>query len=67
MKIALCFRFAQTLLNLATLDFEGQFLVNTNINFNKSKNMTSLRSEAPFSLRSVSSHRFSSNQAITSI
>jgi hypothetical protein len=67
MKIALCFRFAQTLLNLAMLDFEGQFLVNTNMNLNKSKNMTSLRSEAPFSLRSVSRHRFSPNQAITSI
>ena len=58
MKIALCFRHAQTLLNLASLDFKGQFLVNTNMNFNKNKNMTSLRSEASFSLRSVPSIGF---------
>ena len=51
MKIALCFRFAQTLLNLATLDFEGQFLVDLVVKLEKNKNMTSLRSEASFSLR----------------
>ncbi len=66
MKIALCFRFAQTLLNLATLDFRGQFLVNTNMNFNKNENMASLRSGASFLLRAVSRHRFSPNRAITS-
>ena len=44
-KIALCFRYAQTLLNFAFAQFSGQFWVNLNVNSLKTKErMNSLRS-----------------------